>query len=110
MTRPTLPRRRLRFIAAAAIALALSACATASQPYLDEARTQCAQGSTDACHNLPLWEATVAREHQERANAVAAGSMLMLGAAAAGAAAGYAASHPVYYPPPVVVVCRWGCY
>ena len=89
----------------------LAACTAPTQPFLDQARTDCTAGSQQACSVIPQLQAQVNAEHNDQAAKVATGFLAVLGAAAAGAAAGYAASHPapVYVAP--VVVCRgWGCW
>jgi hypothetical protein len=91
-------------IAALALITGLAACAAPSQPYLDEARTQCATGHMGYCAAIRELQARVNAEKQEQAATAAA----VAGALAIGAAAAYGASRPVYQPD-VVIVCRWGC-
>jgi hypothetical protein len=88
------------------LALAVAACSTPSQPYLDNARTMCASGHMGYCAAIRELQARVNTEQAQQAQNAAA----ILGAVAIGAAAVYGASRPVYTPPPsVVILCRWGC-
>jgi hypothetical protein len=95
-------------LAALATLLAVTACAAASQPYLDAVKQECQWGDRDACARIPSAQSQVNAEHNDQAAAVATGFLAVLGAVAMGAAAGYAASHPVYEPT-VVVICHWNC-
>jgi hypothetical protein len=96
---------RLKY-AVVAVIVGLSACTAPSQPFLDQARTDCQFGHQDACRRVSGLQAQVNYEHAQQSERVASGLLLGLGALAAGAAAGYAASQPTTY-----VVCRgWSCW
>lgn len=96
---------------ATASAVLLAGCVAPTEPYLNQAKTDCASGQARACQAVPSLQAQVTSEKNEQAKEVALGLLLGVTAVAAGAAAGYSASHPTYYSAPVVVVCRpwWAC-
>jgi hypothetical protein len=89
-----------------ALAVTLTACATPSTPYLNDAINQCGQGNDRACANVPVLQAQVAQERAQAAQAASAALVIGL----TSAAAIYSASHPApTYN--VVVVCRpWQLY
>lgn len=85
----------------AAAALLLSACATATQPLLDEAMASCRAGNDRACHLAPALAEQVTRERAVRDQRIAGAILLGLSAVALGVAAAHLPPPP---PPPILVL------
>jgi hypothetical protein len=90
-----------------AAALALTACAAPSQPYLDNAVSLCHNGNQQACGVVPTLQSQVQSEKNQQAREVGQGFLAVLGALALGAAA---VADAYYTPAPTIYVYpyrRW---